>query len=73
MTEQEDTGYSRSNVEDAILSFLSEKGSASSAEIAHASGMTQKTIRRYLSSLMEEGTVDAIGTMNRPTRRYRLS
>ena len=73
MTEQEDTGYSRSNVEDAILSFLSEKGSASSAEIAHASGMTQKTIRRYLSSLMEEGTVDAIGTMNSPKRRYRLS
>lgn len=73
MTEQEGSSYSRSNVEEAILSFISEKGSASSAEIAHASGMTQKTIRRYLSSLMEEGVVDAIGTMNSPKRRYRLS
>ena len=73
MTEQEGSSYSRNNVEEAILSFISEKGSASSAEIAHASGMTQKTIRRYLSSLMDEGIVDAIGTMNSPKRRYRLS
>lgn len=73
MTEQEGTGYSRSNVEEAIISFISEKGSASSAEIARASGMTQKTIRRYLSTLMDEGIVDAIGTMNSPQRRYRLS
>lgn len=73
MTEQEGGGYSKSNVEEAILSFLSEKGSASSAELAHASGMTQKTIRRYLASLMDEGVIEAIGTMNSPKRRYRLS
>lgn len=73
MTEQEGPGYLGSNVEEAILSFISEKGSASSAEIAHASGMTQKTVRRYLSALMAEGVLDAIGTMNSPKRRYRLS
>lgn len=73
MTAQENSSYSRGNVEDAILSFISEKGSASSAEIARAAGMTQKTIRRYLSVLMEDGVIDAIGTINSPKRRYRLS
>ena len=73
MTAQENSSYSRGNVEDAILSFISEKGSASSAEISRAAGMTQKTIRRYLSVLMEDGVIDAIGTINSPKRRYRLS
>lgn len=73
MTAQEGAEYSRGNVEEAILSFISEKGSASSGEIARASGVTQKTIRRYLSSLVSEGIIEAIGTMNSPKRRYRLS
>lgn len=73
MTAQEGAGFSKGNVEEVIISFISDKGSASSAEIARAAGMTQKTIRRYLAELMEEGTIDAIGTMNSPRRRYRLS
>ena len=33
--------------------------------------MSMKTVRRYLSALMEEGIVEGIGTANSPKRRYR--
>ena len=73
ITDQEGKEYSRSNVDDAILSYLSERESASSKEIAQASGLSVKTVRRYISRLLDEGTIDAIGAMNSPNRRYRLS
>lgn len=72
MTEQEGRGYSRRNLEDAIVAFIAERGSASTSEIARASGVTQKTVLRHISKLLEEGTVEAIGTINSPKRRYRL-
>ena len=73
MTEQEGRAYSKSNVEDAILAFLSERESASASEIAKASGIGIKTIRGYISKLLDDGTLDAIGTRNSPKRRYRFS
>lgn len=73
MTEQEGKAYSKNNVEDAILAFLSERESASASEIARASGIGIKTIRGYISKLLDDGTLDAIGTRNSPKRRYRLS
>lgn len=73
MTDQEGRDYSRSNVEEAILSYLSERESASSADIARASGLTVKTIRRYIARLLDAGIIDAIGAMNSPNRRYRIN
>lgn len=73
MTEEEGRGYSRGNVEQAILSYLSTRGSASASEVARASGMSVKTIRRYLSNLVDEGVLESIGTKNSPKHRYRLS
>ncbi|MDO5042371.1 MAG: ATP-binding protein [Slackia sp.] len=73
MTDQEGRDYSRSNVEEAILSYLSERESASSTDIAQASGLSVKTIRRYLSRLLESGTIEAIGATNSPNRRYRIN
>lgn len=73
MTDQEGRDYSRSNVEEAILSYLSERESASSADIARASGLSVKTIRRYLSRLLDSGAIEAIGAANSPNRRYRIN
>lgn len=73
MTVQEGKEYSRSNVEDAIISYLSERESASSADIARASGLSVKTVRRYISRLLDSGAIDAIGSMNSPNRRYRIN
>lgn len=73
MTDKEGRDYSRSNVEESILSYLSERESASSADIARASGLTVKTIRRYIARLLDAGIIDAIGAMNSPNRRYRIN
>ena len=72
MTEGEGYSYSRANVEEAILSYFAEHESASSSEVTKAVGMTMKTVRRYLSRLVEDGTLEPIGTKNSPKRRYRL-
>ena len=72
MTEEEGRSYSRANVEEAILSYFAEHESASSSEVTKAVGMTMKTVRRYLSRLVEDGTLEPIGTKNSPKRRYRL-
>lgn len=72
MTEQEDHSYTKENVKTAILEFFAGHESVSTSELAKASGMSVKTIRRYLSSLMEEGIIEGIGMVNSPKRRYRL-
>ncbi len=72
MTEEEGRLYSRRNVDEAILSYLSDRESASASEIAHASGISVKTVREYVGRLLEEGMIDAIGTLNSPKRRYRV-
>lgn len=73
MTPYESAEYSKSNVEEAIIAFLSGRESASAKEIANASGMGIKTIREYISQLLEREVIDAIGTRNSPKRRYRLN
>ena len=73
MTDAEGRGYSKLNVEDAILAYLAERESASTSEIARAAGMSAKTIRGYINRLVEEGVLDAIGTKNSPKRRYRIN
>ena len=72
MTEQEGTSYSRDNMRQAILSYLAERNSASTSELANAAGVSTKTIRDYLSSLMDENLVEGIGSKYSPKRRYRL-
>lgn len=73
MTAQESREYSRENVGESILGYLAERESASASEIARASGITAKTVRGYLSGFLSDGLVEAIGTLNSPKRRYRLS
>lgn len=72
MTVQEGSEYSKENVRAAVVKYLTERESASTAELARASGMSAKTIRGYLSRLMQDGLVEAIGTINSPKRRYRI-
>lgn len=71
MTDQEDRSYTKENVKTAILGYIADRESVSTSELAKASGMSVKTVRRYLSALMEEGIVEGIGTANSPKRRYR--
>lgn len=72
MTSQEGAEYSKGNVRQAILEFLGSHQSASSQEIAVASGLSQKTIRGYLNELQETGEIIGIGSKYSPKRRYRL-
>lgn len=72
MADQEDRSYTKENVKTAILGYIADRESVSTSELAKASGMSVKTVRRYLSALMEEGIVEGIGAANSPKRRYRL-
>lgn len=72
MTEEEGASYSRENVSDAILDFISSRESVSAGEVANAAGLTRKTVARYLKELMEAGIIEGIGSRNSPKRRYRL-
>lgn len=72
MTEQESSSYSKRNVETAILEYFAQHESASTSEIAKASGISTKTINRYISRLIEEGILEGIGSQYSPKRRYRL-
>jgi ATP-dependent DNA helicase RecG len=72
MTEQEGASYSHDNMRSAILAYLAERQSASTSELANAAGVSTKTIRDYISRLMEEGLAEGIGSKYSPKRRYRL-
>ncbi|MEE8737028.1 winged helix-turn-helix transcriptional regulator [Bifidobacterium subtile] len=72
MTEQEGASYSHDNMRSAILAYLAERQSASTSELANAAGVSTKTIRDYISRLMEEGPAEGIGSKYSPKRRYRL-
>lgn len=73
MTDAEGKGYSRLNVESAILAYLTKRESASTSEVARAAGISSKTARGYINKLVDEGTLEAIGTRNSPKRRYRIN
>lgn len=73
MTDEESRGYSRQNVEEAILSYVSDRESVSTSEVARAAGVSAKTARGYINRLIDAGTLEAIGTLNSPRRRYRIS
>lgn len=73
MTEQEGSGYSKGNVEAAVLAYFTEHESASTSEVAKVSGMSVKTVGRYIRRLLDEELLEPIGTKNSPKRRYRLS
>ncbi len=73
MTEAEGAGYSKGNMEEAVLAYFSEHESASTFEVAKASGTSTKTALRYIKALLDEGLLEPIGTKNSPKRRYRLS
>ncbi|MCI7439143.1 MAG: putative DNA binding domain-containing protein [Coriobacteriaceae bacterium] len=73
MTEAEGAGYTRDHVEAAVLAYFAERESASTSEVAKASGMSTKTALRYIKALLNEGLLEPIGTKNSPKRRYRMS
>lgn len=73
MTEAEGAGYSKGNMAEAVLTYFSEHESASTSEVAKASGTSTKTALRYIKALLDEGLLEPIGTKNSPKRRYRLS
>ena len=73
MTQEEGRGYSSRNVEEAILAYVVSRESASTSEVARAAGVSTKTARSYINRLVEAGTLEAIGALNSPRRRYRLS
>ena len=73
MTEQEDRDYTRSNVEENILTYLAQRSSASTSQIASASGSSAKTVREYLNRMIEDGKVEGIGSKFSPKRRYRIA
>lgn len=73
MTREEGAGYAKANVEEAILTFIASRESVSSSEVAKAAGLSVKTTRAYIKRLVDDGTVEAIGTRNSPKRRYRLT
>lgn len=73
MTEEEDSAYTKDNVEKAILMYLSEKGTVSTAQIATASGLSTKTVREYLNRLLEKGAVEGVGSKYSPRRGYRIA
>ncbi|MCI7552140.1 MAG: winged helix-turn-helix transcriptional regulator [Actinomycetaceae bacterium] len=41
-------------------------------ELATASGLSPKTVRAHLNSMIEAGIVEGIGSLYSPKRRYRL-
>ncbi|WP_366944453.1 helix-turn-helix domain-containing protein [uncultured Bifidobacterium sp.] len=59
-------------MEQALLSYLARRQSASTSELSNASGTSTKTIRDYLSRMMADGLVEGIGSKYSPKRRYRL-
>ncbi|MGV9182002.1 ATP-binding protein [Arcanobacterium canis] len=73
MTQEEGFSYSRDNTRNAIIAFISEKGSVSTSELSQASGLSAKTVRDYLTELLESGVVEGIGHQFSPKRRYRLT
>lgn len=73
MTDEEGRGYSSKNVEEAILSYISGRESVSTSEVARAAGVSAKTARGYINRLINAGTIEAIGTLNSPRRRYRIN
>lgn len=73
MTEQESTSYTKGNVREAVLDFISARESVSTSEIARAAGVSNKTARGYINELISEGIVEGLGSQNSPKRRYRLA
>ncbi|MDD7385156.1 MAG: ATP-binding protein [Actinomycetaceae bacterium] len=71
-TTEEDTYNTRTNIEGSITMFLRTHESASTTELAQTLNLSPKTIREYLNILIESGTVEGIGSLYSPKRRYRL-
>lgn len=72
MTDEEDSGYTRENVREAIVAYFAGRESASTSEVARSSGISTKTARGYINDLIEEGILEGIGSKYSPQRRYRL-
>ncbi|MGE5072568.1 MAG: helix-turn-helix transcriptional regulator [Anaerolineae bacterium] len=61
-----------------ILNLLGRRGTATSAEIAHALNMSAPAVRHHLAILVQDGRVERAGTQpksrrGRPHRTFRLS
>lgn len=72
MTEGEGAGYTRANVEEAIMAYFAAHESAATADVARAAGIATKTARGYINKLIDEGVLEGIGSKYSPQRRYRL-
>lgn len=72
MTSQEGEDYAKANVLQAIQTFFLEHESASTSEVAKAAGLSTKTVRGYINSLLASGFLEGIGSKYSPQRRYRV-
>lgn len=70
--EHEGAACSKASVENAILSYFATHESASTAEIANAAGMSTKTATGYINTLLDNDTIEGIGSKYSPKRKYRL-
>lgn len=73
MNDLTDAQHNNNSMEESILSYLADRESASSGELAATIGVSVKTIRGYIATLLEAGIVQGIGSKYSPKRRYKLS
>jgi ATP-dependent DNA helicase RecG len=69
---QDDNAFPRQDVVTAMVTFLEQRKSASTSELAHAVGLSSKTTRSYINALVEQGVLEAEGSKNNPLRTYHL-
>ncbi|OZG65221.1 ATP-binding protein [Bifidobacterium eulemuris] len=60
------------NLDEAILTLLGERSSASSREITAASGMSRPTVINHINALIEQGLIEPTEPNRSPKQRYRL-
>ena len=66
------SGPGARDVDGAILGYLGERTSASTAELVRASGMARSTISAHIKRLVADGRVEPTEPARSPKQRYRL-
>ena len=66
------SGPGARDVDGAILGYLGEHTSASTAELVWASGMARSTISAHIKRLVADGRVEPTEPARSPKQRYRL-
>ncbi|MBM6908686.1 ATP-binding protein [Collinsella intestinalis] len=69
----EETSSSAQDIDGAILDYLAQRTSASTAELVRESGMARSTISSHIKGLIERGVVEPMEPARSPRQRYRLA